>query len=202
MPTPWEHKAADTELVAERLAHHLWSAGPLADPARTATALIRARRCAATKLALEAAARQLHAAARVARTAGLAELELAGLSLFTAVDSMRAGYVGSAVDLLERAEHLSRELEREREAADFLFSRWAAYAQGIQLDHAGRLAGRLLAQGEASDDSAVRAYGWYAWGIHQWGVGNIGEAFRYLSRTDWTVHALPRGRDRHGARPS
>jgi ATP/maltotriose-dependent transcriptional regulator MalT len=33
----------------------------------------------------------------------------------------------------------------------------------------------------------VRAYGWYAWGIHQWGVGNIGEAFRYLSRTDWTV---------------
>ncbi|MFB7286505.1 AAA family ATPase [Actinacidiphila glaucinigra] len=182
-----EHKVADTELVAERLAHHLWSAGPLADPARTATALIRAGRCAAAKLALEAAARQLHAAARVARTAGLAELELAGLSLFTAVDGMRAGYVGSAVDLLERAEHLSRGLHREREAADFLFSRWAAYAQGIQLDRAGRLAAQLLAQGEASDDSAVRAYGWYAWGIHQWGVGNIGEAFRYLSRTDWTV---------------
>ncbi|MFD4511438.1 ATP-binding protein [Streptomyces sp. NPDC058457] len=182
-----EHRAADTELVAERLAHHLWSAGPLADPARTATALVRAGRCAAAKLALEAAARQLHSAARVARTAGLAELELAALSLFTAVDGMRAGYVGSAVDLLERAEHLSRGLNREREAADFLFSRWAAYAQGIQLDRAGRLAGQLLAQGEASDDSAVRAYGWYAWGIHQWGVGNIGEAFRYLSRTDWTV---------------
>ncbi|MFF2518217.1 ATP-binding protein [Streptomyces sp. NPDC058086] len=182
-----EHRAADTELVAERLAHHLWSAGPLADPGRTATALVRAGRCAAAKLALEAAARQLHSAARVARTAGLAELELAALSLFTAVDGMRAGYVGSAVDLLERAEHLSRGLNREREAADFLFSRWAAYAQGIQLDRAGRLAGQLLAQGEASDDSAVRAYGWYAWGIHQWGVGNVGEAFRYLSRTDWTV---------------
>ncbi|MEU6201419.1 BTAD domain-containing putative transcriptional regulator [Streptomyces sp. NPDC047061] len=182
-----EHRAADTELVAERLAHHLWSAGPLADPARTATALVRAGRCAAAKLALEAAARRLHSAARVARTAGLAELELAALSLFTAVDGMRAGYVGSAVDMLERAEHLSRGLNREREAADFLFSRWAAYAQGIQLDRAGRLAGQLLAQGEASDDSAVRAYGWYAWGIHQWGVGNIGEAFRYLSRTDWTV---------------
>ncbi|MFJ8105875.1 ATP-binding protein [Streptomyces sp. NPDC096132] len=182
-----EHRAADTELVAERLAHHLWSAGPLADPARTATALVRAGRCAAAKLALEAAARRLHSAARVARTAGLAELELAALSLFTAVDGMRAGYVGSAVDLLERAEHLSRGLDREREAADFLFSRWAAYAQGIQLDRAGRLAGQLLEQGEASDDSAVRAYGWYAWGIHQWGVGNIGEAFRYLSRTNWTV---------------
>ncbi|MFJ3799489.1 ATP-binding protein [Streptomyces sp. NPDC090088] len=182
-----EHRATDTELVAERLAHHLWSAGPLADPARTATALVRAGRCAAAKLALEAAARRLYSAARVARTAGLAELELAALSLFTAVDGMRAGYVGSAVDLLERAEHLSRGLDREREAADFLFSRWAAYAQGIRLDRAGRLAGQLLAQGEASDDSAVRAYGWYAWGIHQWGVGNIGEAYRYLSRTDWNV---------------
>ncbi|MEU6147698.1 AAA family ATPase [Streptomyces sp. NPDC047081] len=182
-----EQRAADTELVAERLAHHLWSAGPLADPARTATALVRAGRCAAAKLALEAAARQLHSAARVARTAGLAELELTALSLFTAVDGMRAGYVGSAVDQLERAELLSRGLGREREAADFLFSRWAAYAQGLQLKRAGRLAEQLLEQGEASDDPVVRAYGWYAWGIHQWGVGNIGEAFRYLSRTDWTV---------------
>ncbi|MFF5364743.1 AAA family ATPase [Streptomyces scabiei] len=182
-----EHRAADTELVAERLAHHLWSAGPLADPARTATALVRAGRCAAAKLALEAAARQLHSAGQVARTAGLAELELAALSLLTAVDGMRVGYVGSVVDLLERAEHLSRGLDRERKAADFLFSRWAAYAQGMNLDRAGRLACRLLEQGEASDDPVVRAYGWYAWGIHQWGVGDIGEAFRYLSRTDWTV---------------
>ncbi|MEU6379169.1 AAA family ATPase [Streptomyces sp. NPDC046909] len=182
-----EDRAADTELVAERLAHHLWSAGPLADPARTAAALVRAGRCAAAKLALGAAARHLHAAAQVARTAGLAELELDALSLFTAVDGMRAGYVGSAVDLLERAEHLARELDRDREAAAFLYSRWAAYAQGIQLDRAGRLARRLLEQGEASDDPVVRAYGWYAWGIHQWGVGGIGEAFRYLSRANWTV---------------
>ncbi|MEU1415576.1 AAA family ATPase [Streptomyces sp. NPDC005731] len=182
-----EHRAADTELVAERLAHHLWSAGPLADPARTATALVRAGRCAAAKLALDAAARQLHSAAQLARTAGLAELELAALSLFTAVDSMRAGYVGSAVNLLERAEHLSRGLDREREVADFLYSRWAAYAQGLELDRAGRLARRLLDQGDASDDPVVRTYGWYAWGIHQWGVGNIGEAFRYLSGTNQTM---------------
>ncbi|MEU3985655.1 AAA family ATPase [Streptomyces sp. NPDC026672] len=182
-----EHRAADTELVAERLAHHLWSAGPLADPARTATALVSAGRCAASKLALDAAARQLHSAAQVARTAGLAELELDALSLFTAVDSMRAGFVGSAVDLLERAEQLSRGLDGEREAAVFLYSRWAAYAQGLQLDRAGRLARRLLDQGEVSDDPVVRTYGWYAWGIHQWGVGNIGEAFRYLSRTKRTV---------------
>ncbi|MFJ6088438.1 BTAD domain-containing putative transcriptional regulator [Streptomyces sp. NPDC092369] len=171
----------------ERLAHHLWAAGPLADPARTAAALIRAGRCAAGKSAFEAAARQLESAAQVARRAGLAELELSALSLFTAVDGMRAGYVGAALELLERAEHLARGLGRERETADFLFSRWAAHSQGIQLDRAGRLAHRLLEQGEASADPVVRTYGWHAWGIHQWDVGNIGEAFRYLSRSRSTM---------------
>ncbi|MEJ3746394.1 BTAD domain-containing putative transcriptional regulator [Actinomycetes bacterium KLBMP 9797] len=182
-----EHTAANDELVAERLAHHLWAAGPLADPARTAAMLVRAGRSAATKSALEAAARQLRSAAQIARTSRLAELELSALSLLTAVDGMRAGYAGSAIDLLERAEHVARGLGREREAADFLFSRWAAYAQGIRLDRAGQLARQLLEQGEASADPIVRAYGGYAWGIHQWGVGNIGEAFRYLSQTNPAV---------------
>ncbi|MFE5331329.1 BTAD domain-containing putative transcriptional regulator [Embleya sp. NPDC056575] len=182
-----EHRVAEAELVAERLAHHLWSAGPFADPARTAAKLVRAGRCAAAKLALDAASRHLHAAAQVARTAGLAELELAALSLLTAVEGMRAGFVGSAIDLLERAEHLSRGLGREREATAFLYSRWASYAQGIRLDRAGRLASRLLEQGEVSDDLVVRAYGWYAWGIQQWCVGNVGEAFRYVSRANGTV---------------
>ncbi|WP_245870843.1 AAA family ATPase [Asanoa hainanensis] len=184
----------DDESVAERLAHHLWAAGPLADPARTADALVRAGSRAAAKSAFEAAERQLRAAAQVARTAGLAELELAALAQLTAVSGMRSGYVGSALDLLERAEQLARALGREREAADFLFSRWAAYSQGIQLDHAGRLARRLLDQGEASGDPLVRAYGRHAWGIHQWDVGNIGESFRYLSGTSSTVlDDLPHG---------
>jgi len=182
-----ERTDGDDESVAERLAHHLWAAGPLADPARTAGALVRAGRRAAAKSAFEAAERQLRSAAQVARTAGLAELELSALSQLTAVSGMRSGYVGSALDLLERAEHLARGLGREREAADFLFSRWAAYSQGIQLDGAARLARRLLDQGEASTDPLVRAYGRHAWGIHQWDVGNIGEAFRYLSRTSSTV---------------
>ncbi len=142
-----ERATVGDDPVVERLAHHLWAAGPLADPARTAAALVRAGRCAGAKSALEAAARQLRLAAEVARAAGLAELELSALSLFIAVDGMRAGYVGSAPDLLERAEHLARDLGREREAADFLFSRWAAYSQGIQLDRAGRLARRLLEAG-------------------------------------------------------
>ncbi|BCB92002.1 BTAD domain-containing putative transcriptional regulator [Phytohabitans suffuscus] len=182
-----ERTAAGDEPVAERLAHHLWAAGPLVDPARTAAALVRAGRCAAGKSALDAAARRLQSAAQVARTAGLAELELSALALFAAVDGMRAGYVGSTLELLERAEQLARHLGREREAADFLFSRWAAYSQGIQLDRAGRLAQWLLQQGEASADPLVRAYGRHAWGIHQWDVGNIGEAYRYLSQTNSTV---------------
>lgn len=182
-----DHEATDTEMVAERLAHHLWSAGPLADPVRTATALLQAARCAAAKMALESAVRQLRLAAELARTAGTAELELSALSLLTAVDGMRAGYVGSAVDLLERAEHLARSLGRERDAADFLFSRWAAYAQGIQLGRAGQLARQLMEQSETSVDPVVGAYGRYAWGIHQWGVGNVGEAYRYLSRSSWTA---------------
>jgi tetratricopeptide (TPR) repeat protein len=182
-----ERTAVDNEQVAERLAHHLWSAGPLADAARTAATLITAGRCAARKLALAAAARQLHTAAQVARTAGLVELELSALSLFTAVDGMREGYHGSALQLLERAEHLARDLGREREAADFLFSRWVANAQGIRLDRARPLARQLLEQGEASTDPILQAYGRYAWAIHQWEIGNIGEAYRYLSRTTSTV---------------
>ncbi|MEX5635629.1 ATP-binding protein [Parafrankia sp. FMc2] len=182
-----ERSHADGESVAERLAHHLWAAGPLADPARSAGALERAGRRAAGKSAFEAAARQLEAAAQVARAAGLAELELSALSQLTAVVGMRSGYVGSAADLLERAEQVARGLGRDRAAADFLFSRWAAHSQGIQLDSSGRLARRLLELGEASADPVVRAYGRHAWGIHQWDVGNIGESFRYLNQSNSTM---------------
>ncbi|MFC7649393.1 hypothetical protein ACFQX6_60135 [Streptosporangium lutulentum] len=37
-----EEVGLSDESVAERVAHHLWSAGPVADPARTVAALIRA----------------------------------------------------------------------------------------------------------------------------------------------------------------
>ena len=179
-------KAAD-DIAVERFAHHLWAAGPLADPTRTADALICAGRTAATKSAFEAAERLLQSAAQLARRAGLAEVELSALSHLTAVVGMRSGYVGSGLDLLQRAEQLARSLGREREAADLLFSRWAAHSQGIRLDRAAPLARRLLEQGEASADSMVRAYGWSAWGIHQWDLGNIGEAFRSLGRANSTM---------------
>ncbi|GIE78459.1 hypothetical protein Aph02nite_44090 [Actinoplanes philippinensis] len=176
-----EATTSDDSAMVERLAHHRWAAGPLAEPAHTGRALLEAGRCAASKSALEAATGHLRLAAQVARDAGLADLELSALSLFIAVDGMRAGYVGSALDLLERAEELARELGRERDAADFLFSRWAAFSQGIQLERAGRLARRLLDQGENSADPTVRAYGRHAWGIHNWDIGNIAESYRYLS---------------------
>jgi DNA-binding SARP family transcriptional activator len=184
-----ENIGPDDESVAERLAYHLWSAGPLADPALTAGALVRAGSCAATKSALETAERHLRSAVDVSRKARLAELELTALSQLTAVVGMRSMYGASALDLLERAEHLALGLGRELEATGFLYSRWAAYAQGIQLDRSGPLARRLLEQGYASRDPIVRAYGLQAWGIHQWDVGNIGDAFRYLSQSERTLLA-------------
>ena len=179
-------KAAD-DVAVERFAHHLWAAGPLADPIRTADALICAGRSAAGKAAFEVAEQLLQSAAQLARRAGAAEVELNALSQLTAVIGMRSGYVGFGLDLLQRAEQLARGLGREREAADLLFSRWAAHSQGIRLDRAAPLARRLLEQGEASADPMVRAYGWSAWGIHQWDLGNISEAFRYLGRANSTM---------------
>ncbi|MET7478636.1 BTAD domain-containing putative transcriptional regulator [Streptomyces sp. NPDC005648] len=182
----------DGESVAERLAHHLWAAGPLAEPARTAAALVRAGGRAAGKSALDSAERQLRSAARVARTADLTELELTALSQLTAVVGMRSMYGFSALDLLERAEHLARRLGREAEATGFLYSRWAAHAQAADLDRSGPLARRLLDQGEASCDPFVLACGLHAWGIHEWHVGRVGEAFRYLSRSRPMVLDLAR----------
>jgi tetratricopeptide (TPR) repeat protein len=190
-----EYFEGSVESGAERLAHHLWAAGPLADSARTAGALVRAGRRAAAKSAFESAAGQLVKATEVARAEGLPELELSALSQLTAVIGVQSGYVGSAVDLLERAEELARGLGRAREAADFLFSRWAGNSQSIQLDQSGPLAHRLLEQGEESADPVVRAYGRHAWGIHQWDVGNIGEAVRYLIQSDVMVDDPARRED-------
>jgi tetratricopeptide (TPR) repeat protein len=180
---------SDDDTVAERLAHHLWSAGPLADAARTAAALERAGSRAATKSALEAAERHLRLSVEVARKSGLAELELSALSQLTAVVGMRSMYGTAALDLLERAEHLARGLGRDTEAAGFLFSRWTAHQQAIDLDRAGRLARRLLDQGCASSDPMMRTYGLQAWGLHQWDIGNIGEAFHYLSQSEESLLA-------------
>ncbi|WP_203702358.1 BTAD domain-containing putative transcriptional regulator [Asanoa iriomotensis] len=174
-----ERTHVDDESVAERLAYHLWAAGPLADPARTAKALARAGRRAAAKLAFAAAARHLESAAQIARTAGLRDLELSVLSLLTLVARRHAGYGGSTFDLLERAEYLARTLGHETQAVDFLFIRLVGAYTSIEKDR-GRWARRLYERGQASADPIVQAYGRQAWGLYQWDIGDIGEAYRCL----------------------
>lgn len=168
------------ESAVESRAHHLWAAGPLADPVRTVGALIRGSRHAASKVAFESAERQLRLAARVARSRGLAELELTALTQLMAVLGMRSGYIIPALDVLERAEELAAGLGREREATGFLFTRWLGLTQGIQIERSSRLAARLRAEGERSSDPILRTYGTFAWGMHQWELDNIGEAFRHF----------------------
>jgi hypothetical protein len=176
-----EQTHADDEPVAERLAYHLWAAGPLADPLRTAEALARAGRRAASKLAFAAANRHLESAAQIARTAGLLELELSVLSLLTLVVIGHGGYSGSTFDLLERGEHVARKLGRETDAVtNFLFARVLGAYTALTPDR-GTWARRLYEQGQASTDPIIQTYAWQAWGLHQWDIGNISEAYRCFS---------------------
>jgi DNA-binding SARP family transcriptional activator len=175
---------AEGESVEERLAHHLWAAGPCVRPDRTADALLRAARRMLNKCAFEAAEQNLRAAMKVARQAAMRERELEALTALTALVGMQSMYGASGLrELLERAEHLATSLGRTREAAGFLYSRWAAHAQAIELEISSPLAQLQLARGCASADPVIRAYGFQAWGIQQWDAGNIGEAFRYLERS-------------------
>ncbi|MER7693448.1 BTAD domain-containing putative transcriptional regulator [Streptomyces sp. NPDC097610] len=174
---------ADDEDVAERLAHHLWSAGPLAEPDRVAEALLRAGRRAAAKLAFESAGRQLLSAVQVTRASGLMALEFSALTLLAIVARREAGYAASTFDLLERAEYLARTLGREAEAADFLFIRLVGAHTSIE-NGRGQLARRMHELGQLSSDPVVQRYGRLAWGMHQWDIGNIGEAHRSFTEAE------------------
>jgi DNA-binding SARP family transcriptional activator len=173
------------DATAERLAHHLRSAGPFADPGRAARALLRGAHRAMTKTALEAAERHLTSAAQVARSAGLDELELTALTQLTTVSRMR-GYRSPAAESLDRAEHLARSLGRDREAADILFTRVVKASQTAQPDR-GRLARRMMDWGKSSPIPIVRACGLQAWGLHQWDLGNITEAHHHLDQAHRTL---------------
>lgn len=184
---------AQTQEPAERhgeaLAHHLYAAGPLAEPKQTAQALLVAGRIAARRSAYEAAEKHLDNAARIARGAGLLDLELTALTELTAVAGIHVGFVGTTLDHLDRAEEVASLLGHDREATGFLLTRFLAHAQGIQLEAAGHLARRLLDRGGRSADPVVRASGHHAWGVHQWSSGNIGEAYRNLSQSDALIRA-------------
>ncbi|GGP17962.1 AAA family ATPase [Nonomuraea glycinis] len=191
------------ELTAERLAFHLWEAGPLADPARTARALVRAGAQAAFKSAFEAAERHLLSAVQVSRAAGLADLELSALSSIATVFWRQSRSQDPYHPMMERAESLARGLSREGDAADFLLMRMVAAFSAVRPDRA-ELARRLYEQGAASQDPMVRAYGLQAWGQHQWELGDIGEAVRHLNDGNRIMGSVPTTGDsplRTGLRP-
>ncbi|MGU3503059.1 BTAD domain-containing putative transcriptional regulator [Mycobacterium sp. C31M] len=171
------------ESVEERLAHHLWAAGPCVQPDRTADALTRAARRMVNKCAFEAAEQNLRTAMRVSRQAAMPELELAALTQLIALKGMQSMYGASGLrDLLQRAEQIATSLERQRVAAGFLFSRWASHHQAVEFEMSRPLARQLYERGCASEDPVVRAYGFQAWGLQQWNTGNIGDAFRSFER--------------------
>ncbi|WP_211305307.1 hypothetical protein, partial [Crossiella equi] len=185
-------------ICSEQLANHLWAAGPLADPARTAGALLQAGQCASRKLVFDLAERHLTAAAHVARAAGLAELELAAHRRFAAIVRLWSVRAGPGLRLLERGEELARDLDRQPDAACFLFARWTICSLDGQNHVAEYLARKLLGWSRSSADPVVQDYGALVWGLHHWHTGQIGECFRYLSRSTSTALAKL---DRHLGSP-
>ena len=189
-----DHTDPDGEFTAERLAFHLWEAGPLADPARTTGALVRAGRQAAFKSAFDAAQRHLLSAVQVSRTAGLADSELLALSLVATVFWRQAQFEGPFFAMMGRAEDLARSLGRDGEAADFLFMRTIAAYSSVRPDRT-ELARQLYERGSTSSDPIVRAYGLQAWGQHHWEVGNIGDAVRSLDDGNQIMWSVPTSAD-------
>ncbi|HEY5857704.1 MAG TPA: BTAD domain-containing putative transcriptional regulator [Aldersonia sp.] len=173
---------------AERLAHHLWSAGPLAPKQRTASALIASSRVALGKFAYESAERQLDGALDLARGGGDADLELQALLLETSVISMRQGYIGAPTELLEHAESLATSLGYVREAADFVYARWSAASQRLQLAEAAALAATMSEMAQTSTDPVIRLYAEHATGVNAWDHGEIGASYRALSRAASILH--------------
>ncbi|MBD0323651.1 MAG: transcriptional regulator, partial [Aldersonia sp.] len=111
---------------------------------------------------------------------GAADLELEGLLLETSVISIRQRYIGAPPEMLAHAEDLATSLGYEREAADFLYARWSASSQQLDLGLASMLADRLRERTEGSDDPLIRLYAAHATGVDHWDHGRIGDSYRAL----------------------
>ncbi|MCX5043583.1 AAA family ATPase [Aldersonia sp. NBC_00410] len=164
----------------ERLAHHLWSAGPLAPRERTAQALVDAARIAMARFAYETAERQAELGAELAAKIGARDLELDGLIVKTAVVSIRQGYVGVLPGMLEHAEQLAVALGRDREAVEILYGRWSALSQQLDLGPSSELSVRLNERAAGASDPVIRLYALHAEGVTHWDHGRIGESYRAL----------------------
>ncbi len=168
------------ERAAEPLAFHLWSAGPLADPARTAGALLRSARTALAKHAHTAAQQHLELAAGVARSAGLDDAELAAITLLTSVAAVRVGYAGVEHSWFERGEQLARRLDRPRDVGHLLYARWAAASQALLLTQSAQRVAALCEYASDHDDPVLALYAALASGIDHWDRGEIADAARVL----------------------
>ncbi|KQX64426.1 BTAD domain-containing putative transcriptional regulator [Angustibacter sp. Root456] len=174
--------AVHPDSAVEPLAFHLWSAGPLADPERTAGALLAAAQAALAKNAHTAAQQHLELAAGVARSAQLDALELQALTALAAVASARVGYAGGDPEWFTRGEQLARRLDRPRDVGHLLYARWAAASQSLRLDESARCVEALREYVDGRADPVLHLYAALASGIDHWDRGRIGEAHRCLQR--------------------
>jgi hypothetical protein len=70
-----------------------------------------------------------------------------------------------------------------------------ALAYSGQYARGEAVARRLLNEGNASSVTVVRALGLQAWGLQQAAVGNIGEAYRYLTEASHSLLIVPAPRE-------
>jgi DNA-binding SARP family transcriptional activator len=166
----------------ERLAHHLWSAGPLSDRKVTARALLDAAGESVRHFSYETAQWQLETCIQLSKAADDQHVELEAIVLLLGVIGARDGYLVASSEYGDRGETLARALGEHRHVADLQYSRWAAYSQSLDLEKASALATEMLRGAEKSDDPAIQVIGHQAWGVNEWDHGNIGGAYRSLSR--------------------
>lgn len=163
--------------AAAELAQHLWSAAPLADRRRTATALLHAGTLAVRSYRFDTAEQQLLDAGKLARAAGDGELELQALSSLLASVVSRQGYFAAPDEWIARARELADALD-PRLAANLDYARFAAHSQIADTPTAHRLAVEMAERAAAGDDpTAIRIAGQMC-AIDAFDAGDFGRADR------------------------
>ncbi|MDL9937239.1 BTAD domain-containing putative transcriptional regulator [Gordonia sp. ABSL1-1] len=165
-----------------RVARHLWSAGPLADRARTAQALVDAGQIALSAYDFEAARRHLTDAATLARQLGDDRLELAAITTDLAARVARDGYFAADAALQSRARELASAFGDARLLAALDYARAAAHLQIADVRVGSRLAARFRTHAEGSDDAVVTHLGMHVAAIAEFGQGHLGSALRILDQ--------------------
>ncbi|MEE3850054.1 BTAD domain-containing putative transcriptional regulator [Gordonia sp. LSe1-13] len=161
-------------------ATHLFSAGPLADRARTARALVEAGRIALRSYSFDTATRWLADAARLARGIDDRDLELQAITTLIASDVARNGYFAADRELLRRARELGEADADDALLARLDYARFAAHSQIADIRGAHRHADELAARARLSDNPVVKHLGMQATGIDLFDRGHIGQALRVL----------------------